>query len=66
MNFSELDVEAARGHYDDLLVEARILRLIRASQAANQAPVAAPYRTTSLIERILAALRTRPIAQVGR
>jgi hypothetical protein len=59
MNLSELDIQVARERYNDQIVAARISRLIREAQAAQQ-PVARPARNPSLFARVLAALRTRP------
>ena len=58
LSLSEIDAQIARERYDDLLREARLLRLIREGQAARQ-PVAHPERPRSLVARVLAALLVR-------
>jgi hypothetical protein len=56
MQLSERDVLIARAHMEDLQRNARLLRLIREAQAANQP---APARPTSLLARLRAALFAR-------
>jgi hypothetical protein len=63
---SDLDIDYARERYEDYLVAARIRRLIRSAQAAEQPatqPPAAQPRKDSLTVRILDALRPRRAAR---
>jgi hypothetical protein len=55
---TDIDAQAARDRYNEHLHAARLRRLIREAQAAQQPP-AAPARASSLIERIRLALFTR-------
>jgi hypothetical protein len=55
---TDIDAQAARERYEEHLRAARLRRLIREAQAAKQ-PVAAPARSSSLLERLRAALFTR-------
>ena len=63
MYWSELHVEVAHEHYNDLLAEACNERLIRAAKTASARPSGEAGRST-LIERIVAALRFRRVAQI--
>jgi hypothetical protein len=58
MYLTDMDAQAARDRYDEHLKAARLRRLIREVQAAQQV-AAAPARTSSLIERLWVALRIR-------
>ena len=62
MYLTDIDAQAARDRYNEHLHAARLRRLIREAQAAQQPP-AAPARATSLLERLRAALLTRRPAQ---
>jgi hypothetical protein len=58
LSLSDVDFQAARERYNDELRQARLLRLIRESQAAREVS-SRPARPRSLIWRVLAALSAR-------
>jgi non-homologous end joining protein Ku len=58
MYLTDLDAQAARDRYNEHLNAARLRKLIREAQAAQQPP-AEPARVSSLIARLRAALLTR-------
>ena len=60
---TDIDAQAARDRYKEHLQAARLRRLIREAQAAQQPP-AAPARANSLIARLRLALFTRRPARV--
>jgi hypothetical protein len=55
---TDIDAQAARERYNEHLNAARLRKLIREAQAAQQPP-AAPARPNSLLERLRVALLTR-------
>ena len=62
MYFDRSDYQRARERHEQMLVEARILRLIRAAQAQPQQPqpVRQPqHRSEPLVARVLSMLRER-------
>jgi hypothetical protein len=59
---SELDSQYARERYNDYVTAERILRLIRAAQAAQRS-AAQPVRKESPLVRIFDALRPRRTAR---
>jgi hypothetical protein len=61
LSLTEIDAQAARERYNDHLRAARLLKLIREAQAAQQPP-AEPVRASSLITRLrIALLNRRPV-----
>jgi len=62
MYLTDIDAQVARERYNDHLREARLRKLIREAQAAQQ-PAAEPARPSSLLARLRAALLTRRPAQ---
>jgi hypothetical protein len=64
MYFDHHDMQRAQERHEQLLVEARILRLIRAAEQAQAAQVSQPRRRQSLLARVFALLRERPKARV--
>ena len=58
MYLTDIDGQAARDRYNEHLNAARIRRLVREAQAAQQ-PAAAPARISSLLARLRLALFTR-------
>ena len=60
---TDIDGQAARDRYNEHLNAARLRRLIREAQAAQQ-PAAEPVRASSLLARLRAALLTRRPARV--
>jgi hypothetical protein len=56
---TDIDAQAARDRYDEHLNAARLRKLIREAQAAQQPAAAEPARASSLIARLRAALLTR-------
>ena len=56
---TDIDAQAARDRYNEHLHAARLRRLIRESQAAQQPAAAKPVRASSLLARLRAALLTR-------
>ena len=62
MYLTDMDAQAARERYEDLLQEAQQRKLIREAKAARHS-AAAPAHPTSLIERLRVALFTRRPAQ---
>ena len=58
LSLTEIDAQAARERYNEQLRVARLRRLIREAQAAQQ-PSAEPARASSLIARLRVALLTR-------
>jgi len=63
MYLTDMDAQAARERYNEHLNAARLRKLIREAQAAQQ-PTAAPARANSLIARLRLALFTRRPARV--
>jgi len=61
---TDIDAQAARDRYDEHLNAARLRRLIREAQAAQQPAAAKPARTSSLLARLWAALLSRQPARV--
>jgi hypothetical protein len=59
---SELDSQYPRGRHNNYVAEARILRLIRAAQAAQES-AAQSVRKEPLLVRIFDALRPRRAAR---
>jgi hypothetical protein len=55
---TDIDAQAARDRYDEHLNAARLRKLIREAQAAQQPAAAEPARASSLIARLRAALLT--------
>ena len=62
MYLTEIDAQAARDRYNEHLNAARLRKLIREAQAAQQPP-AESVRPSSLFARLRAALLTRRPAQ---
>jgi len=58
MYLTDIDAQAARDRYNEHLNAARLRKLVREAQAAQQPP-AAPARPSSLIARLRLALLTR-------
>jgi hypothetical protein len=58
MYLTDIDAQVARERYNDHLRAARLRKLIREAQAAQQPP-AAPARSNSLLARLRVALLTR-------
>jgi hypothetical protein len=58
MYLTDIDAQAARDRYNEHLNAARLRKLIREAQAAQQPP-ATPVRASSLLARLRAALLTR-------
>ena len=56
---TDIDAQAARDRYNEHLNAARLRRLIREAQAAQQPAAAEPVRASSLLARLRAALLTR-------
>ena len=63
MYLTDMDAQAARERYNEHLNAARLRKLIREAQAAQQS-TAAPARANSLIARLRLALFTRRAARV--
>ncbi len=64
MYLSDYDARIAQERYNDAVNHARLLRLIRAAQAAQQ-PATPPKRSGSgsLLDRVLAAIFARRMAR---
>lgn len=60
---NDLDAQAARDRHNELLNAARLRKLIREAQAAQQPAAAEPARATALLARLRAALLTRQPAR---
>jgi hypothetical protein len=58
------DMLRAKQRHEQLLVEARILRLLRTAEQNQAAKPAEPRQRQSLLARVFAQLRARPQARV--
>jgi len=56
---TDIDIQAARDRHNDQLNVARLRKLIREAQAAQQPAAAEPARPSSLLARLRAALLSR-------